>query len=66
MREYINSKLDEITESKNNAVARIKELQSKTKNTFDELKEIGSLHNKITMMEGMVVAYNDILEHCEE
>lgn len=66
MIKYINSKLDEITESKNNTVARIKELQSKTKNTFDELKEIGSLHNKITMMEGMVVAYNDILEHCKE
>lgn len=66
MRKYVESKLDEITESKNNAVARIKELQSKTKNTFDELKEIGSLHNKITMMEGMVMAYNDILEHCKE
>ena len=66
MREYINSKLDEITEAKNNAVARIKELQSKTKNTFDELKEIGSLHNKITVMEGMVIAYEDILKHIEE
>lgn len=66
MKDYINAKLDEITESKNNAVARIKELQSKTKNTFDELKEIGSLHNKITMMEGMVVAYNDILQYVQE
>lgn len=66
MKDYINAKLDEITESKNNAVARIKELQSKTKNTFDELKEIGSLHNKITMMEGMVMAYNDILENIKE